>query len=160
MLINASQLQAWLAPLEGLPLECDGLSRVISILLHREAVPHSLLMGSLHVKAVGFIGWHFWITLPSGLICDFRARMWLGDSPDVPHGVLVPTNAMRYEAESGPLNPCHPALYEILTERRLDDYPRFQSSSSASHPAPRPSIAASETDNAPVLTSVTVSPNR
>lgn len=76
----------WLAQLDHLPLECDGMTNIISTLLHREGIKHQVCIGSLTIPA-GTIPLHYWITLDKEII-DFRARMWLG--PTAPHGIFLP----------------------------------------------------------------------
>jgi len=91
------QLQDWLGPLDAAPVECDGLSRVISALLLINGLEHTVRVGWLvDTQRLGTdpvsSPWltecpHFWIELPSGHIVDFRARMWMG--PDAQHGVFL-----------------------------------------------------------------------
>ena len=83
---------------DALPLECDGLTRVLSTLMQRDGVEHRVCVGELDVENVGTIPYHWWIALPDGTHCDFRARMWLGESPGVPHGVFSPAVSQRYAA--------------------------------------------------------------
>lgn len=87
----------WLAALDALRLECDGMTRVISSLLQRDGVAHAAMVGRLDVDQVGSIALHHWIELPDGRRIDLRARMWLGNDARVPHGV-VPSghSAARY----------------------------------------------------------------
>ena len=68
-------------------LECDGLTRIISYILQMAKVDHLVEIGALHTETVGEIP-HFWIKLHDGYIIDYRARMWLGNNPKVPHGVF------------------------------------------------------------------------
>ncbi|MDD2223676.1 MAG: hypothetical protein PHF42_09580 [Pseudomonas sp.] len=74
-MLDHQKLFDWLAPLDQLALECDGLTRVVSALLTREGVEHQMHQGALETPE-GRIGVHCWIRLPDGAICDFRARMW------------------------------------------------------------------------------------
>lgn len=85
-----------LAQVDALPLECDGLTRVISTLMQREGIPHQVCIGKLSITKVGMIPLHWWIVLPDGLICDYRARMWLGNLPQVPHGLFAPSQDHVY----------------------------------------------------------------
>lgn len=88
------KLADWLAPLDQLALECDGLSRVVAALLSREGIEHQAHQGTLHTPQ-GRIGLHCWVELPDGAIIDFRARMWLGKQ--APHGIFHPDKESRYE---------------------------------------------------------------
>lgn len=47
--LDVDVLAKWLAPLDQLPLECDGLSRVISALFVRESIAHRVLAGSVAI---------------------------------------------------------------------------------------------------------------
>lgn len=89
-------LQAMLPELDALPLECDGMTRVISTLLLRDGVAHEVAVGALEVKGVGTIPLHWWIQFEDGVICDLRARMWLGQGAGVPHGLFVPQDGYLY----------------------------------------------------------------
>lgn len=110
-----SMLERWLAPLDSAPLECDGFSRVASTLLHRESISHQVIIGSLNIEGSGEIPLHFWIRFNDGSICDFRARMWLGNSETVPHGIFQPTSAQHYLAsqvvDAAPLST---TMFQIL----------------------------------------------
>lgn len=92
-MLDHQKLFDWLAPLDQLALECDGLTRVVSALLTREGVEHQMHQGALETPE-GRIGVHCWIRLPDGAICDFRARMWLGE--DAPHGIFYPDESIHY----------------------------------------------------------------
>jgi hypothetical protein len=108
-------IEQWLTPLDGAALECDGFSQVASMLLHRESIPHQIVLGSLTVDGVGQIPVHFWITFNDGSICDFRARMWLGSTEAVPHGVFLPNACQTYTADSMvKTRPLDESLFHIL----------------------------------------------
>ena len=93
-------LAIWLAMLDPLPLECDGMTRCISTVLSHMGRPHTVHFGELAIDGVGSIPLHFWIELSCGLIIDLRARMWLGEGGSVPgsvpHGVFEPKPHMHY----------------------------------------------------------------
>ncbi len=65
-----------LAQVDALPLECDGLTRVISTLMQRDEIHHQVCVGTLTISNVGMIPIHWWIVLSDGRICNHRARMW------------------------------------------------------------------------------------
>ena len=123
------RLHHWLSPLDATPLECDGLSRAISILLQRERINHHVCIGKLHVHDVGWIDPHWWIQLSDGFVCDFRARMWLGNEHSVPHGVFHPEPQHQYRACQITEIEVSDWVFEILTLRPLDSFHRFESSS-------------------------------
>ncbi|WP_155973562.1 hypothetical protein [Paenibacillus sp. Leaf72] len=99
---DSSTLGNYLLPFENLALECDGLTRVISSALTGANIPHKIAIGSMQNIVTGKrFSLHFWIVLPDNYFIDFRARMWLGDDSDVPHGVFNPSNwaNVSYEGE-------------------------------------------------------------
>jgi len=76
-------------PYINLPLECDGLTRVISYILDKNNIKHKTCIGLLSNKKDREID-HYWIELPGGRYIDYRARMWLGDDESVPNGIFKP----------------------------------------------------------------------
>lgn len=122
-MLNSETLQAWLAPLDTLPLECDGMSRVVSALLRRDSISHLVCAGSLEIGGVGSIALHWWVEVGDGTICDWRARMWLGGGIAVPHGVFEPAPAVRYEAKERFVLDSDPMVFAVLAGIALEDYP-------------------------------------
>jgi hypothetical protein len=122
-------LANWLAAVDSLPLECDGVSRIVSVLLARDNVAHDVCIGSLEVQGVGRIPLHHWIELPDGVLVDFRAQMWLGSDPAVPHGAFQLDGRRRYVAfqHAGARYDANhsPAAFHILAGFPLDAYPRL-----------------------------------
>jgi hypothetical protein len=134
-----TELAYWLELLDKMPLECDGLARVTSSLLHREGVPHTVHVGSLTVGEEAKIPWHAWITLEDGRIIDLRARMWLPEQEGVPHGLFTPEAHQNYIA-SGVLTTKAdaPVVFYILAERTIEDFPLgIRDAVEAQEPAPR-----------------------
>lgn len=134
-------LEAWLKPLDGLPLECDGMTRCISMLLQRESIPHEIATGAMKVRGRGDIGLHYWIELAGGVVCDFRARMWLGPFPEIPHGVFVPGPEVQYEAHAkASVFPAEAraksVLFVVLAGMDLDSYPSFSPLNAPAGPMP------------------------
>lgn len=108
--MSRTDIRAWLEAntpqYDKLDLECDGMTRVLSYLLHTNNIDHSVCRG--HVVLLdevegdpdeglyecGLINPHFWIEV-DGLVVDYRLRMWTQDLPQVyvesrvPHGVFV-----------------------------------------------------------------------
>lgn len=119
-------LQDWLSPLDTLPLECDGMTRVISALLEREGIDHQAYMGSLVVPHVGRIGLHAWIDVEGDPVqrIDLRARMWLGEDARVPHGVFEPSPAAVYDGHPFEAY-MDPIVLQILCGKSLDDFDRL-----------------------------------
>ena len=120
----ARSLQA----LDGLALECDGLSRSLSMLLQRDDIEHTLCVGELVVDGVGRIALHWWVELPDGVVCDARARMWLGSDARVPHGVFRPESTQHYRLRETLEMVCTPTIFWILTGKPLEAFPSIQAS--------------------------------
>lgn len=116
-------LEAWLYQFDPLPLECDGLSRVISALLTKSGVDHKLVLGFLHGAAIEGEATprrilHWWIEIGEQVV-DFRARMWMGDR--APHGLFHPTalTEFRYEA-IGPETRACPSIQILSVMAGID----------------------------------------
>ena len=71
----------------NLPLECDGLTRVIHYILDRNKIKHKVFLGSISLGDKNMDP-HYWIELSDKRIVDYRARMWLGNKKEAPHGVF------------------------------------------------------------------------
>jgi hypothetical protein len=82
------KVESLTAKYDKLPLECDGLTRVLSYVLKENGIKHSVYDGSVRYKEEG-IPWHFWIELNDGRVVDYRLRMWIRDR-SAPHGVFKP----------------------------------------------------------------------
>ena len=117
-----------LQSLDGLALECDGLSRSLSMLLQRDDIEHTVCVGELVVDGVGRIALHWWVELPGGVVCDARARMWLGSDKRVPHGVFRPESTQRYRVGETREMVCTPTTFWILTGKPLEAFPSIQAS--------------------------------
>lgn len=79
-------LRDLLDELDAASVECDGMSRLVVTRLHRAGIEHIAFDGMLTVQG-RVISRHFWVEV-GDLVIDYRARMWLGDDPEVPHGVF------------------------------------------------------------------------
>lgn len=93
---------ALFAAVDPLPLECDGLTRVLSTVFQRHGIEHVVCIGHLSVDGLGEIPYHWWIRFANGEVCDLRARMWLGDEPQVPHGIFSPLSHHHYQSTDEP----------------------------------------------------------
>lgn len=122
LMTNHETLQNWLAPLDALSLECDGMSRVVSALLTRDSISHQVCTGRLEIDGVGAISYHWWVEFGDGAICDWRARMWLGEGIAVPHGVFERAPGVRYVARERFVLATNPIVFAVLTGSALDDY--------------------------------------
>ena len=108
-------LEKLFADYVDLPLECDGLTRVLSYLLDKNRIRHQVMRGTVSVGKHEMAP-HFWIELPDGRIVDYRARMWLGNSSNVPHGVFNPEDFSdtRYNGKAVPMKTSE-VVFQILT---------------------------------------------
>lgn len=70
---------------------------------------------------------HYWIELQDGQMCDFRARMWLGKSESVPHGVFVPEEHQQYKIVDEINAAISKELFQILTNTLLSCFGKFES---------------------------------
>lgn len=97
-------------------LECDGLVRVLSAALRERGEQHTVFGGRISHRLTGTAIEHLWIELPSGQCLDFRARMWMGERDDVPHGLFDPANYPQVEYQGTPLvlSELPPAVLEVL----------------------------------------------
>ncbi|MBV7542074.1 hypothetical protein [Acidovorax sp. sic0104] len=117
------KLQGLLLKFDGLPIECDGMTRVVSMYLESEGIPHEIHIGRLSVTGIGTTPAHFWIAFPDGRICDLRARMWLQDSAAVPHGLFRPTEAQAYiQTAKMATMPYSETLFTILAWAPLEHF--------------------------------------
>ncbi|MDH6674341.1 hypothetical protein M2277_005033 [Paenibacillus sp. LBL] len=77
-----------LSPLDSvIELECDGMTRLISGILQDAGVVHFISTGYVELNG-RTVAPHYWITLKDGSYIDYRLRMWLGESDDIPHGLF------------------------------------------------------------------------
>lgn len=113
---------SWLNPLDILRLECDGMTRVVSALLRRDGIAHAPMCGTLNVAGVGDIPYHHWIELADGRLIDLRARMWLGDDPRVPHGMVPCDRADACYVGRKVELPCAPVVFWALTDVTIDAF--------------------------------------
>ena len=94
--MNKADIEALLAPYSDLHLECDGMTKLASHLLTKHNVSHYIGEGTIQYQSHKV--YHYWIEVvqvnvdfeSTNLFVDYRARMWMGNCPDVPHGVFDP----------------------------------------------------------------------
>lgn len=114
-----TELHQLLVPFIDAPVECDGFTRLAHTALSNAGIEHTCMMGrvvSLDGKTRSPI--HFWIELEDGRLIDYRARMWLGDCKNVPHGVFQPVHfkSWVYQGEVIDLPVLHPVMANILMQ--------------------------------------------
>lgn len=68
-------------------LECDGATRVISHILNKNAIPHTVKLGAVSFRD-NVMQPHMWIELADGTVIDYKLRMWLGNK--APQGIINP----------------------------------------------------------------------
>jgi len=113
--MTTTELASTLDQLDGAAVECDGFVRLAATVLQHLRISHRVIRGSV-TGPNGRIPYHFWIEV-DGLICDYRARMWLG--PDAPHGVFVPSHDWEYTGEDVQMPPLSESLFLILAGQPL-----------------------------------------
>lgn len=113
----------WLARLDPLPLECDGMTRLMAAVLTQYDIGFQAYVGALEVEGVGRISLHWWIELADDRIVDLRARMWLDTSTQVPHGIVTPSDRVRY-LRAKPLTRAelalHAAVFDLMTGHTIE----------------------------------------
>lgn len=82
-------LEVQLYHLDECPVECEGMTQLISLFLDQEGVPHKKMIGCAQtINGNVAVFPHCWIELDNGIVIDFRLRMWLKDNLDIPHGIF------------------------------------------------------------------------
>lgn len=130
------RLQAWLEPLAKIAqVECDGMTQVISHLLHKNSIEHVVAGGELvDLRRVndpaGGRGadcgvTHWWLELGFGYIIDFRARMWMG--PHAQHGVFIPKEGrIEYRTQRrGHFKPLSEPILDLMAQTSVSGWPAF-----------------------------------
>ncbi|WP_338923868.1 hypothetical protein V0M98_37290 (plasmid) [Pseudomonas silesiensis] len=129
------RIQAWLDPLDSLPVECDGMTRVIMALLAENGIQHRAMGGylanvaMLKDESVGndaLAGCaHWWIELPTGHLIDYRARMWMG--PGAQHGVFIhdPTDFEYLQAQPANMGSQSIQILSFMVDRDLTKHPKL-----------------------------------
>jgi hypothetical protein len=85
-------------------LECDGLTQVIHRVLSDQQLQHTIYIGQVIDKTNSHtIPIHYWIDAEEDVRIDYRARMWLGETPDIPHGVFHPVDYLMISYEGSPI---------------------------------------------------------
>jgi hypothetical protein len=98
-------------------LECDGLTRVTSYLLSKAGIDHVSMFGRLEMFG-RVVEPHYWTVLEdTGLMIDYRARMWLDDKPEVPHGIFMEADysGAAYFGDEIPLV-TNRVIFDVLTK--------------------------------------------
>jgi len=114
--ISVSKIEKMLSKYIELPLECDGLTRVISYILDKNNIKHKVCVGNLSDNKGNEI-LHYWVELPSKKIIDYRAQMWLGKKKNIPNGIFNPKDYkdVRYSCEKKIKLNVNDIIFSILT---------------------------------------------
>ena len=109
------KVQSLTAKYDKLPLECDGLTRVLDYILTQNKVKHKVYSGSVEYRDT-HIPLHFWIELSDGKVVDYRLRMWMKPM-GVPHGVfkLKDHPDLKYMKGATVNFKMTPTMFQILT---------------------------------------------
>lgn len=81
-----------------LQIECKEMTQVIQWILTKRGIEHSTYTGYVVDNLTDDIVFpHCWIVLnDTGYIVDYRLRMWLGDTDDIPHGIFQNIKRFSY----------------------------------------------------------------
>ena len=82
------RVESLTAKYDKLPLECDGMTKVLTYVLKQNKIKHKIYQGQVKYKGKVSIPLHFWIVLNDGQIVDYRLRMWMDNKKKLPHGVF------------------------------------------------------------------------
>jgi len=116
--INENNLEKLISKYDKLPLECDGLTRVISYVLTQNNIQHKTCIGSISDKnGNGII--HYWIKLQNGNYIDYRAKMWLDNSLNIPNGIFNPKDYsdVIYKCNKEVHLNANNTIFQILTHK-------------------------------------------
>lgn len=93
------------------------MTRVLHTILEKQEIPHAVWIGTIkHLPTDTTFTPHFWITV-GDVFVDYRAKMWLGDTADIPHGIFTLNEfpAVAYEGDEIKLLPLSDQLFKALT---------------------------------------------
>lgn len=114
--MTLTKLQEIIMRYDKLPLECDGMTRVLSYVLSELEIGHVVITGILS-GPYGSIP-HYWIQIEDGKYIDLRCRMWQGKEDDnIPHGVFNPNDytLVAYDISKTEQWEVPETIYQILT---------------------------------------------
>ncbi len=117
------ELECALLALDDAPVECDGMTYALSLLLTDAGIPHKACCGYVRdCRRNAVVSPHCWIALDSGDILDLRLRMWLGDNDEIPHGVVPVHDQAWLEYRGHRINgsPLSRSILSIMTDGRID----------------------------------------
>jgi hypothetical protein len=114
MMNSLEKTIAHIQPYEELPLDCDGMTRVITYVLTKEQISHSVFTGTIRVEGKGEFKPHFWIRLETGEIVDYRSRLWFKGDGNIPEGIFNEGGVVLYDGKKVVLDVTE-VMFKILT---------------------------------------------
>lgn len=115
-LSHKQRLQQLLDSLDEAPVECDGMSRLVLTVLHREAIPYTAYIGQIELDG-NIMRPHLWVE-SEGFRIDYRSRMWFNGDERLAHGVFeIEEGQGRYDGLPCSLAPLSDFLFDILQEK-------------------------------------------
>lgn len=121
--IKCDALESALSMLDQCQVECDGMTALISYVLQREGIEHFRMVGAaIHQRTHETVFPHCWVELPEiGKVIDFRLRMWLGDTDEIPHGVFSKVNdVIEYRGDVHATAPLPKGIAQIISDGIVD----------------------------------------
>lgn len=111
-IVTLEGLRALLDPLDAAPVECDGMARLVVTRLAEAGIEYRVFLGRLSLGE-RVVQPHFWVEVGPWRI-DYRAAMWLGSGPDVPHGIVPLAGPCEYVGQLIQLDPLPSWLFDLL----------------------------------------------
>lgn len=112
---SSAKVRELMEPYEGLALECDGMTRVVTYVLKQAGIPHKVMLGKIAVEGKGEFEPHYWVELPSGEVVDYKSRMWFGNDGRIPQGVFRPKGTVVTYSGRAVSFPVSDMVFKILT---------------------------------------------
>jgi len=114
-MLQLDEIRNLLDPYDATPTECDGMTKICSTILTQQGIEHQPMIGEITYLSQQ-IPIHLWIQLGDEFIIDYRAKIWLGNCSDIPHGVFKIRDYphVQYAGEAITIEPLHPTLFNIL----------------------------------------------
>lgn len=118
------QLEELTEPYSEYRFECDGVTNTLHFFLNEAKIAHQTYSGALIDVETGGDTLHFWIEVEAEegrVTVDYRARMWLGNREEVPHGVFFADRypGVCYEGEPVEMPALsRDAVFTLMYQRR------------------------------------------
>ncbi len=115
-------IEALTKPYDSMSGGCGAVTRVLHTALTLAGVKHRVMLGYMLDQRSGEqFAPHMWLELGDGRVVDYRARMWLGNKEDVPHGVFAPTAfaAVEHHGREVKLSVLEPEVFMAMTMRQM-----------------------------------------